>query len=234
MQSSVIPSLLLTKDGSHTLFNSQLNECYHSTNGARQESLHVFIEAGLKHFVDNNTPQKSIQIVELGFGTGLNAILSYVFCKNKHIACSYTGIEAYPIDILLAAKLNYTDWMSDEDKAIFSQLHSCQWDEKIELSHIFSLHKCHIRIEDYFNPSESQKYDIVYMDAFDPAKQAELWTEDLFKQIHNNMNEGGIIVTYSSKGDVKRAMRAAGFIIERLPGPVGKRHMIRGRKKTEF
>ena len=226
------PQLQLTKDGSHTLFNAQLNESYHSTSGALQESLHVFIEAGLKPQIEINLNNR-IQILELGFGTGLNAILSYIECNKQQVDCDYTGIEALLLDSSLIEQLNYSDWMNEDEKYIFKLMHTCNWNEKIDLNDRFSLQKIHTKIED-INSNALGKitnhFDLVFMDAFDPAKQPELWTVDIFTTLNKIMKEGASIVTYSSKGDVKRAMRAAGFKVERLPGPIGKRHMLRGKK----
>ena len=226
------PQLQLTKDGSHTLFNAQLNESYHSTNGALQEGLHVFIEAGLKALLNKNN-YENINILELGFGTGLNAILSYIACKNQHIACNYAGIEAYPLDLSLIAQLNYTDWMSEDEIGIFNQMHAGEWNKKSDLNESFSFQKLHLNIEDIAKHPIAimeNNFDLVFMDAFDPAKQPELWTVEVFTSLYQIMKDAAYIVTYSSKGDVKRAMREAGFIVERLPGPIGKRHMLRGRK----
>lgn len=226
------PQIQLTKDGSHTLFNAQLNESYHSNNGALQESLHVFIEAGLKPQLESNA-NNSIQLLELGFGTGLNAILSYIECSKQHIVCDYVGIEAYPLDLSLIEQLNYTDWMNEDEKRIFTQMHTCKWNKKNDLNNKFSLQKLHTNIEDISKHpigKMANHFDLIFMDAFDPAKQPELWTVDVFSTLYQVMKDGASIVTYSSKGDVKRAMRAAGFKVERLQGPVGKRHMLRGKK----
>ncbi len=232
IETSENPQIQLTKDGSHTLFNDQLNESYHSTNGALQESLHVFIEAGLKPQLEKNFDHR-IQILELGYGTGLNAILSYIVCNKQQVNCDYTGIEAFPLDSSLIEQLNYSDWMNDYEKDIFNQMHTCEWNEKIDLNNRFSLQKLHTNIEDMAkNPLALMEnhFDLVYMDAFDPAKQPDLWTIDIFNTLYQIMNHGASLVTYSSKGDVKRALRAAGFFVERLQGPIGKRHMLRGRK----
>lgn len=226
------PQLQLTKDGSHTLFNAQINESYHSTNGALQESLHVFIEAGLKAQLEKNVNNR-IQILELGFGTGLNAILSYIECNKQQVDCDYTGIEAFPLDLPLIEQLNYTDWMNEDEKDIFNQIHTSEWNKKNDLNTQISLQKFHSKIEDIAKHPLSKMtnhFDLVYMDAFDPAKQPELWTIDIFTTLYQIMKDGASLVTYSSKGDVKRAMRAAGFKVERLPGPIGKRHMLRGKK----
>lgn len=226
------PQLQLTKDGSHTLFNAQLNESYHSNNGAKQESLHVFIEAGLKALLNKNN-YENINILELGFGTGLNAILSYIECKNQHIVCNYAGIEAYPLDLSLITQLNYSDWMNEDEKGIFNQMHAREWNNKLDLNNTFSFQKIHSNIENIAKhplAKMENHFDLVYMDAFDPAKQPKLWTVEVFTTLYQIMKDGAYIVTYSSKGDVKRAMREAGFIVERLLGPIGKRHMLRGRK----
>ena len=226
------PQLQLTKDGSHTLFNAQLNESYHSSNGALQESLHVFIEAGLSSLLNQNN-YENINILELGFGTGLNAILSYIECQNQHIVCNYTGIEAYPLEMPIVHQLNYTNWMSEDEIGMFNQMHTSDCNKKTDFNNTFSLQKIHSNIEDiaqYPLGKKNNHFDLVYMDAFDPAKQPELWTVEVFNTIFQIMKDAAYIVTYSSKGDVKRAMREAGFIVERLPGPIGKRHMLRGRK----
>ena len=181
----------------------------------------------------NQNNYENINILELGFGTGLNAILSYIECNKQQVDCDYTGIEALLLDSSLIEQLNYSDWMNEDEKYIFKLMHTCNWNEKIDLNDRFSLQKIHTKIED-INSNALGKitnhFDLVFMDAFDPAKQPELWTVDIFTTLNKIMKEGASIVTYSSKGDVKRAMRAAGFKVERLPGPIGKRHMLRGKK----
>ncbi len=228
--------ILATKDGSDTLFNVQLNETYHSINGAMQESMHVFIGAGLHHFVALNPSIKNIKIVELGFGTGLNAILTFMACKKLNISCQYIAVERFPLDYTIAQQLNYKQWMSEIEHNIFVQMHTCAWNINTELTNNFLLHKSHSLIEQVANKNNFEigifsNIQIVYMDAFDPAKQPELWTAEVFKNIFDGMNKQGVLVTYSSKGDVKRAMQQAGFSLEKIAGPIGKRHMLRAQKK---
>ncbi len=214
------PVKKISADNSPTLYLPELDEHYHSVYGAKSESEHVFIRAGLKQIHKPN-----IKILEIGFGTGLNALLSYLTARSDKIKLCYTGIEKYPLspDII-------EDLLTEDipEKELFRQLHESPFDAKNTLSDFFSLTKIKTDLKD-FKPSKI--YDLIYFDAFAPDKQPELWTTEIFKRLFKACEKGGILVTYSAKGSVKQALRDAGFFVKRLPGPQGKRHMVQAIKQ---
>jgi tRNA U34 5-methylaminomethyl-2-thiouridine-forming methyltransferase MnmC len=219
--------LYTTADGTHTLFVKELDEHYHSVHGALQESMHVFINAGL---IEAEKKFDTIHLLEIGFGTGLNCLLTYF---NHHAAIKYAGIEAFPVEESILGKLNYTEWMNYRDsQKLFNNIHRAEWNTSVKLNADFELIKLNTKIEN-IAATDLQIFDkpnLIYFDAFAPSAQPELWTENIFKDIYNIMPEGGILVTYCAKGEVKRNMKAAGFTIEALPGPKGKREMTRATK----
>ncbi len=220
--------LIITEDGSHTLFNENLNEHYHSTFGAIQESKHIFIEAGLKYQFQN---YQKINLLEVGFGTGLNALLSLKESLYSEADIEYLGIEPFPVKYDLVKSLNYGEILkSDFLAASFEQMHDFEWNKEVALSSGFKLKKINSKIE----TAELSKdhFNLVYFDAFAPDVQSELWTVDVFKKLYELMIFGGVLVTYSVKGVVKRALKSAGFKIEKLPGPIGKREFLRASKVT--
>ncbi|MEI6594366.1 MAG: tRNA (5-methylaminomethyl-2-thiouridine)(34)-methyltransferase MnmD [Bacteroidota bacterium] len=216
--------ILQTADLSNTIYVKDLDETFHSVNGALQESNHVFIHAGFDEIIKS---KNKINIFEVGFGTGLNALLTFTESSAKNIAVSYTSIEAFPLEKFIVEELSYKNIFDKKYHANIDEIQNANWNETIQLNKNSSLTKVNIKLEEYiFNST----FDLVYFDAFAPDKQPELWTEEIFKNIFNNMNEGGILVTYSAKGEVRRRMQRAGFTVERLPGPKGKREMLRARK----
>jgi tRNA U34 5-methylaminomethyl-2-thiouridine-forming methyltransferase MnmC len=215
--------IILTKDGSHTIFIPELNENYHSVHGAEQESTHVFINAGLKLFTDI----KKINILEIGFGTGLNALLTFYESKKHNAKIFYTSVEKYPITKEEADRLNYGIYNAEKEE-IFTLLHKAKWNICIKISDNFYLKKINIDLK-VFSPAN--KFNLIYFDAFAPDIQPDLWSIDIFKTLYNSLLKGGCLTTYSAKGQVRRNMQAAGFIVERLPGPPGKREMLRALKK---
>ena len=228
--------LITTADGSHTLFHEALNETYHSKNGALQESLHVFIQNGLVNFINQNQVEK-IHIFEVGFGTGLNAILTLKDAMTKNIKINFTCIEAYPLCIDTINQLNYLKEENAILKSLFNKMHHCNWNEWVEINEHFSIYKMENKLE-HISTNEllkiSHPFDMIYFDAFAPDKQPELWTTTIFKTIFDIMKIGSILVTYSAKGDVKRALREVGFIVKRLAGPIGKRHMLCAEKANSL
>lgn len=222
--------LVITDDNSHTVFNENIGEHYHSTHGAIQESKHIFIEAGLKaaKVISNN-----INILEIGFGTGLNALLSYSESEFSGLKINYIAIEPYPIENEIYLQLNYSEVLNNQKlKNILTDIHQKPWNIPFYVSDNFILNKVNAKIQDI--QLTDNVFDIVYFDAFSPQFQPELWTEDIFRKIFNSMKNNGILTTYSSKGDVKRAMKKVGFKLELLPGPAGKRHIIRAMKIIEI
>lgn len=216
--------IILTEDGSHSLALPQLNVTYHSVHGAIQESKHVFIEAGLKCFLNQSTPQP-LTIFEMGLGTGLNAFLTAIEAEKHHRKIGYTAVELFPVSIGETRTLNYPQQLGHEE--LFKKIQECDWNEEILISEFFTLRKENTSLLSY---TTAQQYNLIYYDAFAPNAQAELWTKEVFEKLFSMLVEKGILVTYCSKGDVRRAMIAAGFKIEKLKGAPGKREMSRAIK----
>ncbi len=216
--------LITTRDGSHTIYVPRLNEHYHSTFGAANESTHIFIQAGFNCMGD----RKSFSVFEIGFGTGLNALLTYAACKNKNNII-YHAIEKHPLDNQLLHELNYTNYIFDRKMSVnaFKQIHQASWDTYVSINPCFTIHKIKA---DFLTYIPDFHYDVVYFDAFAPAKQPEMWRRKNFNKIYRMLNPRGILVTYCVQGQVKRNLRASGFHVEILPGPQGKRHILRARK----
>jgi len=216
----------LTEDGSHTIYIPELNEHYHSTHGAIQEAIHIYINAGLK-FTDRNP----IRILEIGFGTGLNTYLSLVEAENSNRSIVYHSLERYPIEEEQLNVLNYPDLIEFENRDLFKKLHETEWDQTCEISNNFSLKKISgdLKIIEF-----KDKYDLIFFDAFAPDIQPDLWTEAIFRKLYNCSNPNAILMTYCSKGIVKRALRASGFEVKRLAGPPGKHHILRASKIEAF
>jgi tRNA U34 5-methylaminomethyl-2-thiouridine-forming methyltransferase MnmC len=216
--------LQMTSDGSNTIFVPDLNEHYHSVFGAINESRHIFIEAGL-NFISQKIDK--IKILEIGFGTGLNALLTYIEAEKKNFFINYSSIELYPLKEDVFSRLNYSEQIQYQDiHDIFLKLHDCAWNQDVFFSDYFSLKKMMTSLEDYI--PVNQYLDLIYFDAFGPDVQPEMWTLDVFKKMASCLKNGGILVTYSTKSIVKRNLKEAGFRIEKLPGPVGKREILRG------
>ncbi|MBK9328143.1 MAG: tRNA (5-methylaminomethyl-2-thiouridine)(34)-methyltransferase MnmD [Sphingobacteriales bacterium] len=221
------PELVITKDGSASLYSIEFDEHYHSIHGALQESQHVFIQAGLLHKMKADI-SKSISILEIGFGTGLNALLTAIEAQDYQLRISYTAIERYPLELALYAQLNYgTILQNSTGELLFKTIYTSDWEMEMELSPGFALRKCKMNIEDI---DFSNQFDLIYFDAFAPSAQPELWTKSVFDSMYAALKPGGILVTYCAKGEVKRTMKSAGFKVEPLPGPVGKREMTRAIK----
>jgi len=216
----------MTGDGSNSVEIAGTDETYHSRFGAIQESKHVFIEAGLQSFLKNN---ETIHIFEMGFGTGLNALLTFIEAESHQQKIYYEAIEFFPLEEELIASLNYFEILERKDlKEIFHQLHSCEWGKEINISAYFSFKKIKASLIDH---SFSSLYNLIYYDAFAPNAQPELWTVEIFEKLFAHLFDNGILVTYCSKGNVRRALISAGFTVEKLKGPKGKREMIRAIKK---
>ena len=223
--------LILTSDGSHTISLPELNITYHSIHGAIQESEHVFIEAGLKSL----TPRKagSVNIFEVGFGTGLNALLTLIEAERLHTGIYYETVEQFPLDSNVTSLLNYCKQLGREDlQFVFDQLHDCEWEKEIQLKPGFIFKKSKANLLTFGTsgtPGTSGTFQLIFFDAFAPNVQPELWTKDIFEKMFVLLEPGGVLVTYCSKGDVRRAMEAASFIVEKLQGPPGKREIVRCR-----
>ncbi len=215
---------VITEDGSHSLFVPELNEHYHSVFGAINESQHIFIDAGLKKAISN---KREINILEIGYGTGLNALMTFIELERQHIKCDYTAIEAFPLDMEIYSQLNYSEILKISND-IFLKIHEVEWGVKQIISDFFKIQKLESKVQEMSLPENN--FDLVFFDAFAPDVQPELWTTTVFENIHHSMKNEAILTTYSTKGIVKRALKAAGFSIEKLPGPKGKREILRATK----
>jgi tRNA U34 5-methylaminomethyl-2-thiouridine-forming methyltransferase MnmC len=220
--------LYQTKDLSHTLYNPELDETYHSRNGAVEEAMYVYIGRGLMDKVIETTLCTEVSILEVGFGTGLNAWLTAIECDRQGIKGTYHSLETFPLPAELISQLNYAEQTTVPYKQLYRLLHEAGWNEPSEVTGFFELTKFEQSLQHFVAP---RLYDIIYFDAFAPDKQPELWTQDLFQKLYDCLNPNGVIVTYSSKGNIKRMWKTIGFEVERLPGPPFKRHMLRGTKK---
>ncbi len=239
--------VIITADGSKTIHLVEWNEHYHSIHGAIQEANHVFIKHGLLFFVEENdlishTPgvlrdlgkkkyydvsNNQISILEIGFGTGLNAFMTLLEAQKINLGIEYTGVEAFPITSEELAAMNYPDQLDTNKTMEFERIHQVPWDEKQTITSLFSLTKQ----KKFFKDIEDiEKFNLIYFDAFGARVQPELWTEAIFEKMYTSLRPNGVLVTYSAKGSVRRAMSAVGFEVEKLPGPPGKREMLRARK----
>jgi len=220
-----IIKVIKTADGSNTLYHEQYNEIYHSRHGAYQESMHVFIEAGLKHIETLFGVAETVNILEVGFGTGLNCILSYIHKKNK---LDYTGVDVLPIQWSVIKQLGYPQFLAIEKVAtVYQQIIEAPWDKIFLLNNWFTLTKLHTSL---FDLSFRKKFHLIYFDAFAPTTQAAMWQKAVFEKLYTTLIEGGCLVTYCAKGVVRRNMQQAGFEVEKIPGPPGKREMLRAKK----
>lgn len=220
---------LKTGDGSLTVRHEVLGELYHSDRGAMGEAEHIYIRAGFDRIVESKNSGQ-ISVFEVGFGTGLNCWLTYCRATGAKIPIrvDYWAVELYPFGEADAGRLNYTE------DPLFSELHRSPWDgEAHAISDCFLLTKCRADLSAFdFGPLAGH-FDVVYFDAFAPDAQPELWSEEVMRKMYSILKPGGILVTYSSKGSVKQALRAAGFEVTRLPGALGKRHMVRAAKPLD-
>lgn len=216
--------VITTSDGSKTIQIEEWNEQYHSFHGAVQEAEHVFIKHGLSLFKN-----QELSILEIGFGTGLNTLITLMRSIELNLKVHYSGVEAYPVSKDELDQLNYIACLNATDfEEEFEKMHCSSWEVDIPISEDFILKK---RQQDFLEITDSNSFDLVYFDAFGARVQPELWTEIIFKKMFDALKSEGILVTYSAKGSVRRAMQAVGFEVERLPGPPGKREMLRAMKK---
>lgn len=220
-------AIRITEDGSTTIELIGMNENFHSIHGAIQESEHIFIQNGL---LQKAKEQSDISIFEMGFGTGLNALLTKLTSSKNNLKIDYFSIEAYPVEMELVEQLNYSERLKLKGKEAnyLTALHTTEWDKKTKLFPDFQFEKRNLKLEDIELPDNT--FDVVYFDAFNPDLQPELWTEEVFRKIYLAMKPKGILMTYSAKGKVKRALKAAGFNLNALPGPPGKREITQAIK----
>lgn len=215
--------IITTSDGSKTIQIEDWDEQYHSKHGAIQEAYHVFIKHGLSLFVDSK-----ISLLEIGFGTGLNALITLKEANKYNLKVEYTGVEAYPVTKEEVEQLDYIRELKAEAFTTeFEMMHDSPWENSIVLSENFSILK---QQKDFMEIEDKDSYDLIYFDAFGARVQPELWTETLFQKMFDALSQNGVLVTYAAKGSVRRAMLSVGFKVERLPGPPGKREMLRATK----
>lgn len=214
----ISPAIETTEDGSATLRHPVIGDTYHSLRGAHGEAMHVFINNGLKL----TTEKQRVNILEAGFGSGLNAWLTLEYARKNGIQVDYHAVELYPVGLATVRELGYTI-----DK-LFLSMHEAEWGKRQEILPCFAITKYETDLSEI--DFDNGKFDLVYFDAFAPDTQPELWTAEFFGKIYAMVNKGGALVTYSAKGDVKRALREAGFEVKRLEGALGKRHMLRAVK----
>ncbi len=216
--------IINTSDGSQTLYLPEMEEQYHSVNGAVTEANYVYINRGYLH-----SESKNPVVFEVGFGTGLNCLLTAIKATELKRYTTYFSIEKYPLDEEIIQKLTYGEAISDEAGKLFHKIHTCQWNSPVEITKYFKLIKLHLDLTDTgLNIDEA--FDVIYFDAFGPGKQPEMWQPEIFKKIYALTANSGIFVTYSAKGEVRRQLASCGYNMERLPGPPGKFQMLRGIK----
>lgn len=215
--------IIQTLDGSTTIHLKEWDECYHSKHGAIQEAQHVFIKNGLSLF-----PNQSVSILEIGFGTGLNAFISFLESSKLNQSINYVGVEAYPVNATEVLAMNYVDELNAKSqKEVFEKMHESKWDEKIELTAEFKLTK---RKQFFDEIDDIEQFDLIYFDAFGYRVQPELWSTAIFQKMYTALRPGGKLVTYAARGVVKRSMIEVGLTVEKLTGPPGKREMFRASK----
>lgn len=214
--------IVKTSDGSLSVYLPEWDENYHSKHGAIQEAYHVFIKNGLDLYKNGS----SLSILEMGFGTGLNCFISFLEAQKRDLSIDYVGLEGYPLEVELVFELNYPKQLGAENKAMaYDLMQRSEWDVLTRIESNFTVTKKEMLFEEY---EAKDAFDLIYFDAFGAKVQPELWTEVIFKKMYDALKKNGVIVTYAAKGSVRRAMQAVGFKVERLPGPPGKREMLRG------
>lgn len=219
-------SLFITADGSHSIESEQYGVPYHSRHGALQETRHVFIEAGL---LDVARTADQMNVLGIGFGTGLNAFVTLLTAEQQKLPVSYHAVEAFPLSRQETRQLNYPEVLEvPERRADFLRLHDLEWEATTKIAEHFEFSKEQTRFQDLDLPDDF--FDVVYFDAFAPNAQPELWDEHVLGKMYRTLRPGGVLVTYCAKGSVKRCLRGLGFTVEPLPGPPRKREMTRARK----
>lgn len=214
----------LTADGSHTIVLKDRNISYHSTHGAIAESMHVFIQAGLLPLLATAS-SRPLAVLEIGFGTGLNALLSMREAMRNKQPVFYTGIELFPVTASEAVMLNYGEKLFMQEA--FRKIHLSEWEKPVQLDTYFTLEKKQVAVQELV---VKNNYNCIYFDAFAPTEQPEMWTDAVFQKLYKFLQPDGVLVTYSSKTTVRNAMKQAGFSIRKIPGPYGKREMVRAEK----
>ncbi|HUW93381.1 MAG TPA: tRNA (5-methylaminomethyl-2-thiouridine)(34)-methyltransferase MnmD [Bacteroidales bacterium] len=215
--------LQVTGDGSHTLYIASIDEHYHSHFGALTESKHIFINAGIEYYQGDR-----VSVLEVGFGTGLNALLTAIYAEEKKRHVTYVTLEKYPLKNDLVSELNHASMTGSRGKWLFDAIHEAKWESPVELTPWFTIHK---KKFDLTTDSLSGSFDLIYFDAFGPDKQPEMWTSEVMGKVDAVTHAGTVFVTYSAKGSLRRMLNGLGFEVSLLPGPPGKRVITRAEKK---
>ena len=218
---------VVTADGSKTIFNPSVGENYHSKHGALQESKHVFVKSGLHFFLENNN-QTEVSVLEVGFGTGLNFLLSAEYCFDKKAALNYTGIEAFPLSLEMIGSTEYGDYVSERLYNSFLQNYKDSLKAEVGINEYCKLQVVNCKLEEF---KSKKQFDVLYFDAFAAIHQPEMWTTQALEHCCKYLTPGGVFVTYAITGNLKRSMKSLGFDIEKAPGAPGKREMLRAIKK---
>lgn len=215
--------IIISKDGSHTLLNKELDETYHSTHGSVQEGKHVFIKEGIQYFKEEN-PNLVPNILEVGMGTGLNVLLTILFAVENKLKLHITTLEKYPLPKELTDPLNFPEYLGEDSQEILDKIHTLPWNETITFNDYVTFTKKDIGLEQYQNPV----HNLIYYDAFAPSKQGEMWTLQTLEKMTTNCLDEAVFVTYCAKGQVRRDLQSLGFVMSKLKGPPGKHEMLRG------
>jgi len=214
--------IIQTQDGSTTIHLPEWNESYHSKHGAIQEAYHVFIKNGFSLFQG-----KPISILEIGFGTGLNAFITHLEANKNNQIIDYVGVEAYPVAVEEALQMNFANEIDITKATVFNQMHEYEWEIKNKITNNFSLTK---RKQFFQDINDIETFDLIYFDAFGFRVQPELWSDEIFLKMHEALKLNGVLITYACRTSIKNAMLSAGFSVEKLPGAPGKREMLRATK----
>lgn len=217
--------IITTEDGSHSLFDEELNETYHSTRGARGESMHVFIKEGLEYWLAHNQIEE-VKILEIGLGTGLNAFLTALFAEEAGQEIHFSSLEPFPIGNDIYEQLNFHQ--TEQERDLLLEIHSCEWTQGISLSPNFGFFKTQTKLEEF---ESDESFDVIYFDAFAPSKQPGVWSLENLKKCYSLLEKGGVLTTYCAQGLFKRNLAEAGFEVKTLQGAMGKKEMTRGLKR---
>ncbi|WP_133406970.1 tRNA (5-methylaminomethyl-2-thiouridine)(34)-methyltransferase MnmD [Parashewanella tropica] len=221
--------LHITKDGSHTLINPSLEESYHAYNGAHTESQYVYIQCGLEYYISNRSDSRDpITILEFGFGTGLNALLTLQHCTHSNTRVHYISLEPFPVPAATALQLNYTDNLAQPYPELFRQLHTCEWNNTVKITENFELKKLNQKLHE--TKLEPNSIDIIFYDAFAPSKQPDAWEKQLFEKCFEALKPNGLLVSYCANGQFKRDLKSIGFTLDQCKGPMGRREITRAWK----
>jgi tRNA U34 5-methylaminomethyl-2-thiouridine-forming methyltransferase MnmC len=218
---------VVTADGSKTIFNPAVGENYHSKHGALQESKHVFVKSGLHFFLENNN-QTEVSVLEVGFGTGLNFLLSAEYCLENKVSLHYTGIEAFPLSSEMIGSTEYGNYVSEPLYSSFIQKYQQSLKAEVMINDYCKLQIVNCKLEEFIG---TKQFDVLYFDAFAAIHQPEMWTTEALEHCCDYLKPGGVFVTYAITGNLKRSMKSLGFDIEKAPGAPGKREMLRAIKK---